>query len=70
MPAEIEAKRLALRAADQAHGRGRAVLLVVGVQDEEQVQHLDHVLVDLVRLGRDREHHVEEVRAVRGEFCG
>ena len=64
MPAEIEANRLACELPDQAHRRRGAVLLVVGVQDEEQVQDLDDLLVDLVRLGRDREHHVEEVRAV------
>ena len=65
MPALIDAKRFALARADHAHGAGRAVLLVVGVQDEQQVHHLHELGVDLVVLGRDREHHVEEVRAVR-----
>jgi hypothetical protein len=37
---------------------------MLGVQDQEQVQDAHQLLVDLVRLGRHREHHVEEVRAV------
>ena len=64
MPAEIEANRFAWLAADHAHRRGRAVLLVVGVQDEEQVERLVERRRDLVRLGRHREHHVQEVRGV------
>jgi hypothetical protein len=36
-------EEVGVRGADQAHRRGRAVLLVVGVQDEEQVERLDHL---------------------------
>ena len=54
-----------LARADDAHRARRAVLLVIGVQDEQKVHHLHELGVDLVLLGRDREHHVEEVRAVR-----
>ena len=40
MPAETEANRLACGRADEADRGGRAVLLVVGVEDEEQVERL------------------------------
>ena len=50
--------------ADQAHGRGRGVLLVVGVQDEDPVERLGQGRVDLVGLARHREHHVQEVLGV------
>jgi hypothetical protein len=42
MPAEMLAKRLALLEPDDAHGGGRAVLLVVGVEDQEQVSALTY----------------------------
>ena len=58
-------EQVGLRAAHLTHRRRAAVLLVIGVQDQQQVEDLHDVLVDLVRLGRNREHHVEEVRAVR-----
>ena len=44
--------------------RGRAVLLVVGVQDEEQVQGVAHDRVDLEILARVAEHHAQEVADV------
>jgi hypothetical protein len=50
--------------ADHAHRGGGAVLLVVGVQDQDQVQCLPHHIgadVLLVGLG---EHHVQEVRHI------
>ena len=47
--------------ADESHRRRRAVLLVVGVQDEELVEGLDHVGVDVVVRRRDAERHPEEV---------
>ena len=60
-----DANRLACELPTMRTVEVRAVLLVVGVQDQQQVQDLHQILVDLVRLGRDREHHVQEVRAVR-----
>ena len=53
-----------MRAAHEAHGGGRGVLLVVGVEDEEQVERLRHLGVDLVPLRRHGEHHVQQVRRV------
>jgi hypothetical protein len=50
---------------DHAHGRGRAVLLVVDVQQEDEIErlgHLGHREVVLVGLGK---HHVQEVVAER-----
>ena len=51
-------------AAHQPHRRGRGVLLVIGMQDEKQVECLGHVWIHLVRLGRHGEHHVQQVRRV------
>ena len=61
MPAEIEAKMLAPGRADQAHGRGRGVLLVVLVQDQQPVERLHEHRVDLVQLGEVAEVELEEV---------
>jgi hypothetical protein len=52
------------RRADQAHGARRAVLLVVGVQDQQQIERLLDHRIDVVGLARRREHHVQEVRRV------
>ena len=59
-------RRIGIRAgaAGQAHGRGAGVLLVIGVQDEQQVERLGGDRVDLVRLARHREQHVQQVAAV------
>ena len=51
--------------ADHAHGRGRAVLLVVGVEQEKQVQRARDLGLGDVVLVRLREHHVQEVLAER-----
>jgi hypothetical protein len=60
--------RVGLAGADDAHRRGAAVLLVVGVQDEQHVHRpLEH-RVDLVVA--DLPHHVEEVRRVRQVVVG
>src|SRR5690606_9200384 len=45
---------------DQAHGRGRRVLLVVGVQDEQQVERLGGDRRQLKRAAGQLEHHVQE----------
>ena len=55
---------IGLGGADAAHHRGRAVLLVVGVQDE---QHLERLLQDRVHLVAQLGalvHHLQEVAAV------
>ena len=53
-----------LRAAHHAHRAGGAVLLVVGVQDQQQVERLGEDRIDLELVARRREHHVQEVRRV------
>ena len=56
--------RIDVRAADVAHRAGAAVLLVIGVQDEE---HVERALEDRVRLVAQLGHleqHVEEVAGV------
>jgi hypothetical protein len=53
-----------LRGADRADRVGRAVLLVVGVQDEQHVERLDQPLVGLELLLAHLEQHREEVRGV------
>jgi hypothetical protein len=47
-----------------AHRRGAAVLLVIGVQDEQQVERLVEHRRHHIGLGRDGEHHVQEVLGV------
>ena len=54
-------EQVGLGGADQAHRGGGGVLLVVGVQHEQQVEGLDHVRVDVVFLGRHAEAQAEEV---------
>ena len=55
---------------DEPHRRGRAVLLVVGVQDEEQVEGLGDRRIDLVGLGRVAERHAHEVLDERERVVG
>ena len=61
MPAETDANRLAWPEPDQPDRRGGAVLLVVGVQDEQQVERPRHRRVDVVGLRGEAERHPEEV---------
>ena len=56
-----EAKRLAWLEPDHADRRGAAVLLVVGVQEQDQVQGVDHLGAGDVLLVGHREHHVQEL---------
>jgi hypothetical protein len=70
MPAETLAKMLALLAADDAHRGGRAVLLVVGVEDQEKVKRLDVLRVDVVLLRGVAEHHLQEVARVPEAVVG
>lgn len=61
MPHGDRGEHVRLRGADQAHGGGRTVLLVVRVQDEQLVERGDDDRVQLVLLGGDREGHAQEV---------
>ena len=55
-------ERIGARRAGEPHRRGRGVLLVVGVQDEDAVHGARQHRVDLVLLARHREAHAQEVR--------
>ena len=57
-------EQVGLRRAHHPHGRRAAILLVVAVEDEDQVQGVLHFAGDHVLLVRQREHHVQEVDAV------
>ena len=59
-----------LRGADRADRVGRAVLLVVGVQDEEHVERLDQARVGLELLLAHLEEHREEVGGVAEVVVG
>ena len=59
-----------LAGADRADRVGRAVLLVVGVQDEEHVEGLDEALVGLELLLAHLEEHREEVGGVAEVVVG
>ena len=63
-PGADRGEQVGVAGADHAHRRGGAVLLVVGVQYQQQVERIGDHRVDLVRLGRHAEHHVQEVRRV------
>ena len=52
------------RAAGEAHGGGAGVLLVIGMQHEQQVERLRRHRIELVRLARHGEEHVQHVAAV------
>ncbi len=64
MPAAMQANGLAPDEPARRHRRGRGVLLVVGVQHQDAVDRLLEHRVDLVLLGRHREHHAQEVGGV------
>ncbi len=57
-------ERIGARGAGEAHRRGRGVLLVVGVQDEDAVERARDDRIDHVGLARHREAHLQEVRGV------
>ena len=57
-------EQVGLRRAHHPHGRSAAILLVVAVQDEQQVQRVLHFPRHDVLAVRDREHHVQEIGAV------
>ena len=56
--------RIGARAPRQAHRRGARVLLMIGVQNEQEIHRLGGHRIDRIRLARHREEHVEHVRAV------
>ena len=56
--------KVRLRAAHHTHRRRGAVLLVVGMHDEERVERLFHDRVRVVRACLTAEHHIQEVTAV------
>ena len=57
-------ERIGARRAGQPHRRGRGVLLVVGVQDEDAVERARDDRIDDVGLARHGEAHLQEVRRV------
>ena len=57
-------KRIGTRGPGQANRRGRCVLLVVGMQDEDAIQRAGEDRIDLVFLGRHGEAHAQEVLGV------
>src|SRR5690606_13182009 len=67
-------EHVGFRRTNQAHGGGRAVLLVVCVQDQQQVKSLDHIWIRDVWLGGGAEAQAQEVldhvhRVVRVQQC-
>ncbi len=65
MPAAIDANRFAFELPTMRTVDVQQFCSWSAWRIEEQVQRLHEVRVELVRLARHREHHVEEVRAVR-----
>ena len=58
-------EEVGLARANDPDGRGTAILLVVGVQEQYQVQRIDHLGAGDVLLVGHREHHVQKVGDVR-----
>ena len=63
-PGRARGEKVGPRGGDHPDRGGRAVLLVVGVQDEHQVQGVLDLRRDLVVRVRQREHHVQEIGRV------
>ena len=63
-------EQVGARRADQTHGGRRAVLFVVGVQDQQDFQRLHQVVVDHVGLTRHAEHHAQEIGAIAQAVVG
>ena len=61
MPARDRGVDVDLARADEPDGGRGAVLLVVGVQDQQLLERVDDGVAHLVALRRHREHHREEV---------
>ena len=57
-------EQVGLRRTHDAHGERAAVLFVVGVQQQHQIQSIDDLRRANVLLVRQREHHVQQVLAV------
>src|SRR5437763_1426196 len=57
-------KEIGPAGSDHSNGGSGTVLLVIGVQDENQIERFDGFGLQLVILIRHGEHHVEEVRRV------
>ena len=60
-PAGDRGEQVGLRRTHQADRRSGAVLLMVGMQDQQHVQRADDLRIDLVGLRRQAERHPEEV---------
>ena len=70
MPAATAGERIRAGAARQAHGGGAGVLLVIGVQDQHQLQGAHRHGIRHVGLGAHGEHHLQEVLHVAQRVDG
>ena len=57
-------ERVGARRTGQPDGRGRRILLMVGVEDEDPPHRILDDRVDLIGLGRDAEGHAQEIAGV------
>ena len=60
-PGRDAGERVGTARSRQANGRGRCVLFMIGVQDEDAVHGTRQHRIDPVWLARDGEHHVQQV---------
>ena len=56
--------RVCARAACHAHGRCRAILLMIRVQNEQEVDCFGRDFINHIRLGRNCEEHLQQVFAI------
>src|SRR5665647_1358609 len=60
-PRRDRRKQVGVARPDQPHRRGRTVLLMIGMQDQQLVQRLGHDRIHVIALGRQPERHPQEV---------
>ena len=69
-PRRDAGKRIGARRTGQPHGRGRGVLLVIGVEDENPVERLFDHRVDHIGLGRNGKGHPQEIAGIAQRVVG
>ena len=69
-PGRDARERVGARRSGKAHGRGRGVLLMVGMEDEDPLHRALDDRVDLIGLGRDAEGHAQEIAGVAEVVLG
>ena len=57
-------KRICARRASKPHRRGRRILLVIGIENEDTIERAGKDRIDSIILAQHREAHVQEIRGI------